>query len=148
MTYPCPSMTLFDCGYNDYFDAAPEPGEYLANHWNLGTQGQNFLRITAATPPEPGDATPPDTSISAGPPARSRKKNATFEFQGVDETSATADLTFECSVDFAAFEPCSSPQTYTNVRTGAHRFEVRATDEAGNADPSPAAFIWKVKRSR
>ena len=83
MTWPCPTMTLFDCGYNDYFDAAPEPGEYLASHWNLGTQGQNCLRITEADPPEPEDTTAPDTSISAGPPARSRKKNATFAFAGV-----------------------------------------------------------------
>lgn len=148
MTWPCPTMTLFDCGYNDYFDAAPEPGEYLANHWNLGTQGQNFLRITETDPPEPGDTTPPDTSISSGPPAKSRKKVATFAFAGVDETTAAAGLTFQCSVDFGAFEPCFSPQTYTNVRNGAHRFEVRAEDEAGNADTTPAVFTWKVKRLR
>ena len=51
-------------------------------------------------------------------------------------------------MDFAAFGPCASPQTYPTVKKGVHHFEVRATDEAGNADPSPAAFKWKVKRSR
>jgi hypothetical protein len=149
MTYPCPSMTLFDCGYNDYFDAAPEPGEYLSNHWNLGTPGQNFLRITEeAEPPEPEDTTAPDTSISKGPPAKSRKKNATFAFTGADETTPVASLSFECSVESGSFEPCASPETYTGVRTGVHRFEVRASDEAGNIDATPAAFTWKVKRSR
>jgi hypothetical protein len=148
MTWPCPTTTLFDCGYNDYFDAAPEPGEYLSAHWNLGTQGQNFVRITEAGPPGPEDTTPPDTSISSGPRAKSRKKNATFAFTGVDETTAADGLTFECSVDFAAFAPCASPQTYSTVNRGLHHFEVLARDEAGNADPSPAAFEWKVKRSR
>ena len=51
-------------------------------------------------------------------------------------------------MDSGPFETCASPQTYLNVRNGAHLFEVRAEDEAGNADTSPAAFTWKVKRSR
>jgi hypothetical protein len=150
MTYPCPSMTFFDCGYNDYFDAAPEPGEYLASHWNLGTIGQNFMRITAkAEPPsEPEDTLAPDTSISSGPPAKARKRKATFEFTGADETTPTAGLSFECSVDRGAFGPCASPQTYTASRDAVHRFEVRAEDEAGNTDATPAVFSWKVKRSR
>ncbi|MDQ2676270.1 MAG: hypothetical protein M3Y34_05625, partial [Actinomycetota bacterium] len=148
MTYPCRSVTLFDCGYDDYFDAAPEPGEYLASHWNLGTRGQNFLRITEATsPPEPADTAAPETSLTRGPQARSRKKSVRFEFEGTDDRTAPAELAFECSVDGGAFRTCLSPATYT-VRKGAHRFQVRAEDQAGNADPTPAALSWKVRRLR
>lgn len=31
----CAGATRFDCGHDDYFDSAPEPGEYLESHWNL-----------------------------------------------------------------------------------------------------------------
>jgi hypothetical protein len=144
MTYPCPTATLFDCGYDTYFDAAPEPGEYLSNHWNLGAEGQNFLRITAAAPPP--DTTPPETTISASPGPKS-KKRATFEFTGSDGTSAAGALTFECSLDGGAFEDCLSPSSY-RLGTGTHTFSVRASDEAGNADESPATHAWKVKRNR
>jgi len=39
----CGSPEAFDCGYDDYFDAAPEPGEYLASHWNLGSPLNRFV---------------------------------------------------------------------------------------------------------
>jgi hypothetical protein len=38
-------MVAFDCGYDTYFDAAPEPREYLATHWNLGSRLNRFLRF-------------------------------------------------------------------------------------------------------
>ena len=39
---------------------------------------------------------------------------------------------------------CSSPATYTNLRTGFHTFEVRAINIIGNAHPTPAKFEWKI----
>jgi alpha-tubulin suppressor-like RCC1 family protein len=33
----------YDCGHDDYFDAAPEPGEYLASHWNVGSTLNRFI---------------------------------------------------------------------------------------------------------
>ena len=39
---------------------------------------------------------------------------------------------------------CSSPQAYVGLADGGHRFEVRAVDEAGNVDASPASFGWRV----
>lgn len=43
----------FDCHFDTYFDAAPEPGEYLASHWNLGSPLNRYLSTPAqfAEPP-------------------------------------------------------------------------------------------------
>ena len=54
---------------------------------------------------------------------------------------------FECSVDEAAFATCSSPTVLGGIGEGSHSFAVRAVDEAGNADPSPASRAFTVDRA-
>ena len=53
-------------------------------------------------------------------------------------------LDFECRVDAAAFAACTSPLTTRALTDGAHTFEVRAIDTAGNADPTPATRTFTV----
>src|SRR5207302_6552590 len=36
------------------------------------------------------------------------------------------------------------PQTYSALASGNHTFQVRATDPAGNTDPTPASFTWTI----
>ena len=36
----------FDCRWDTYFDAAPEPGEWLESHWNLGSPLNRFIEFT------------------------------------------------------------------------------------------------------
>jgi GNAT superfamily N-acetyltransferase len=48
----CAGGERFDCGYDDYFDVAPEPGEYLATHWNIGSAANRFIELSD---PLPGD---------------------------------------------------------------------------------------------
>jgi regulation of enolase protein 1 (concanavalin A-like superfamily) len=85
------------------------------------------------------DTEAPDTRIHAGPRGPGKTNSATFRFSSTEENS-----TFECSLDGAAFSPCSSPATYTDLARGKHRFRVRATDAAGNTDPTPATRVWFV----
>ena len=86
----------------------------------------------------PPDVSAPETSIDSGPPASTSDTDAEFTF------SSEAGAVFECSLDGAAFTACGSPATHTGLALGAHRFEVRATDAAGNVDASPAFLEWTV----
>jgi hypothetical protein len=76
-------------------------------------------------------------SISNGGTTRSPK--ITFTFTGSDNVSVAG---FECSLDGAAFAPCSSPFTYSQVSKAEHTFKVRAFDNNGYRDPTPATFTW------
>ena len=53
---------------------------------------------------------------------------------------------FECSLDGAKFAPCSSPQWFRRLKRGPHELMVRAIDQGGNSDPTPARRTWKVTR--
>jgi PKD repeat protein len=87
------------------------------------------------------DTTPPDTTITSGPPGTTASSSATFQF------GATEASTFECSLDATAFAACSSPTTYTALADGSYTFRVRATDAAGNTDPTPAQQTWTVRHN-
>jgi len=49
-TLACASEPRFDCGFDDYFDSAPEPGEYLDGHWNLGSHLNRFIEFGREAP--------------------------------------------------------------------------------------------------
>jgi hypothetical protein len=84
------------------------------------------------------DTTAPETTIASGPADPTSETTADPAF------SANEPATFECSLDGAPFAPCTSPQSYTALSPGAHVFEVRAIDTAGNVEPTPAAHGWTV----
>jgi hypothetical protein len=86
----------------------------------------------------PRDIAPPNTTITGGPTGPINQA-PTFTF-----TSSEPGSTFACRVDDADFSACSSPRTPAALADGSHTFEVRATDAAGNADPTPAVREWMV----
>lgn len=86
-----------------------------------------------------GDLVPPETSITAGPPAFTNQTTAQISF-----TSSEPGSTFECSLDAGAFAPCSSPAPLSGLADGSHEFRVRATDGTGNVDSMPATWSWTV----
>jgi hypothetical protein len=82
------------------------------------------------------DTSVPDTFITS---AQTSSPIAQFTFN-----SNERDVTYECSLDGAAFEPCNRGSAFALVTRGAHTFQVRARDAAGNVDPTPASHGWTV----
>jgi hypothetical protein len=79
------------------------------------------------------------TTITDKPANPSTEKTATFGF-----TANVDGATFECSLDGATPESCTSPKTYDNLSNASHTFDVRAR-AGGKTDSSPATFTWTVK---
>lgn len=100
-----------------------------------GTHGEELWKLTA----EGADTAPPETTITSGLSGTISDSTPAFSF-----TSSEAGSSFECQVDGGAFTVCSSPHTITAVGEGAHTFAVRATDAAGNVDPSPATRAFTL----
>lgn len=94
---------------------------------------------TATTPTPPPDEMPPNTKVTSGPKGTTHKHKATFRF-----TSTEPGSTFQCKLDGKAWSACKSPKSYGNLKEGKHVFKVKATDAAGNVDPTPAKRSWRV----
>jgi len=95
------------------------------------------------------DTTPPETFMTSGPCGITPSTSATFEFHSNEQGS-----TFKCqlSKDYVVVQPwedCTLPKSYSNLsrdtqwRTS-YRFEVKATDLAGNVEPTPAGHQWVI----
>jgi hypothetical protein len=97
-------------------------------------------KVTSRLRHRNSDTTPPNTSILSGPPASTTATSSGFAMASTESNS-----TFACKVDGANWTGCASPKSYSGLDTGAHTFSVRATDAAGNVDPTPATQTWTVE---
>ena len=93
-------------------------------------------------PPPPADTTPPETTITSGPTGTTTAITASLGFSASESGSS-----FQCRLDSGSFGACTSAQSYSGLALGAHTFEVKATDGAGNADLTPASRSWTVEAS-
>lgn len=89
------------------------------------------------------DYTAPDTVIASAP-SGSTAMSAVFEFSGSDDFSQPERLSFQCRVDGEPPLACPSRSEFGNLAVGKHTLEVRAIDQAGNVDATPATHTWDV----
>ena len=81
------------------------------------------------------DTNPPETAIENGPPHVSHKDTATFT------VSSEAGATFECRLDDHGWGECGQ---VSGLSDGKHVMRARAKDQAGNVDPTPASWSWRI----
>jgi subtilisin-like proprotein convertase family protein len=148
-TFSSPSGVSFQCKLDGSL-FAPCSGPNSHSHSGL-TDGTHTFRVRAVdgsgkVDPTPAartwtvDTTAPDTAITAGPSGPVNANAASFQFVAPDDPGAS----FECSFGDAPFSPCTEPEDFNNLPDGSYSFRVRARDEAGNPDPSPAIQTWTV----
>jgi Ca2+-binding RTX toxin-like protein len=94
-------------------------------------------------PPPTIDRIPPQTRIVRGPSGlilagTGGKARIVLAF-----TAGEPGTVFRCRLDRGAYRPCRSPRAY-RVGVGRHTVGVAAIDAAGNRDPSPALFRFRV----
>ena len=86
------------------------------------------------------DTTAPDTIMGSTKPANPTNiTSASFSF-----SSSESNSTFQCKLDNGTYESCSSTKQYTGLAQGSHTFSVKAIDQAGNEDETPASYTWTV----
>jgi hypothetical protein len=81
---------------------------------------------------------PPETTFTSKPEAPSTATSANFAF-----TSTTA-ISFECSLDGAAYAACSSPHLLTGLAVGDHVFSVRGKDPTDQLETTPEVATFTV----
>jgi hypothetical protein len=82
---------------------------------------------------------PPDTAITSQPPDPAAINSGSFTF-----TATKTGSTFQCSMDGAPFSACSTPYSFSGLANGPHTFSVRAVDQLGTVDPTPATASWTI----
>jgi len=79
------------------------------------------------------DTVPPETTITAKPPALTNDPSLRFEF-----SASEPDVDFTCKLDDGPAVPCGSPHTFNDVPDGGHVVRIAATDPAGNEGAATA----------
>ncbi len=94
------------------------------------------------------DETPPETSIATGPPDRTLVNRAqiTFGWTGWDDITETPRISYAYRLDLQPWSTFGSAtsHTFSELIDGEHTLEVKARDEAGNEDSTPAIRIFTV----
>nr|WP_304608510.1 Ig-like domain-containing protein [Pontibacter anaerobius] len=85
------------------------------------------------------DTKAPETMIASGPGAATNSSEASFSF-----SSNEKNVTYEVSLDGGAYSAAESSYTAKGLAEGKHTLAVRATDAAGNTDPTPATHTWEI----
>jgi hypothetical protein len=112
----------------------------VAAHQATTTTTDTATATTTTTTTTATVTGPPQATITAGPSGPVNSTSATFAF-----VSNEPDNSFQCTLDSAAWAPCTSPQAYSALAQGPHLFKVRAINSVGETELTPAERPWTVE---
>ena len=88
------------------------------------------------------DTAAPNTKITKKPKKKTftagKRKRVRFAFETSED-----EVSFLCKIDGRPWKPCDSPFR-KRLKQGRHRFLARATDAAGNVEPTPARWRFRI----
>jgi len=94
------------------------------------------------------DTTPPQTTITAAPPATVTSENVTLQWAGTDDRTPADKLTYsyylEGHDDYYSSFTRDTSKTYEHLPNGTYTFYVKSHDEADNVDSTPASVSFTV----
>ncbi len=86
---------------------------------------------------------PPDTWISSGPNATSTEHDVSFSWGGSDIDGLV--VSYQYRMDGSSWRNTTeTTMSYRNLSSGNHTFQVRAVDDKGAVDPTPASWSFEI----
>lgn len=139
--YDPPTPDLAIPGGSDflvYSDFGFPPGKTV--HWRF------CYRPTSSSPICGADqvyAPPPETGIQDIAVKKKKKtRSATVSFASPPVPNMTVH--FQCKLDSKPYKTCSSPVKYPKLKKGNHTVSIRAVDQDGHKDATPAKQAFKA----
>ncbi len=132
-------------GEADTASCGTEVDTATADHQTLDTVDADCETVSFAP-----DTTPPETTKGKGPKRKVKTKKSKAKLKFAFSSPETG-VTFECRLDKKSFASCTSPakaKVKAKRKPKKHTFAARAVDAAGNADPTPVEFAFKLSRKR
>jgi hypothetical protein len=136
---------IYEYRFTTPFSQVPGTYYWIAERFDCYAEADCYVtndqvRSFAVASPDPGTGGPaPNTFLTRHPGHRTHKRRVTFAF-----SSNIATASFRCFYT-EGWSRCRSPQTFRHLKPGRYRFKVRAVAN-GKRDPTPASWLFKVRR--
>jgi hypothetical protein len=101
-------------------------------------------------PPPPGDTTPPNTTITSSVCGTTvGSTSVTVAWTGSDNSTPVGSLVYASKLDGGSWSSfgSSTSRNFSSLTNGSHTVSVKAKDQAGNEDASPATCTFTVNSS-